>query len=176
MTCPHSYNARGTDAANLGADHCSICLRAEVAELRLQLEASREHTAEVIASGEALAAERDSAHAAVVEEQRLCALKLRGLTLERDFQAAQARDLGRQFREASDNLAAAESRAEKLERALELSILCNDLHARIWDTPEVRAKAAAMFDEYGVSNWPDMHAVVIRKARSALSASGGEGK
>ena len=76
----------------------------------------------------------------------------------------------------TDLQAAAESRAEKLERALELSILCNDLHARIWDTPEVRAKAAAMFDEYGVSNWPDMHAVVIRKARSALSASGGEGK
>ena len=93
MTCPHSYNERGTDAAALPADHCSICLRlaleeeqrlsalkcrslaevvdghkseiaalcrekrelrAEVAELRLQIEAAREHTAEAVAEVEAL--------------------------------------------------------------------------------------------------------------------------
>ena len=163
MTCPHSYNARGTDAANLGADHCSICLRAEVAELRLQLEASREHTAEVIASGEALAAERDSAHAAVVEEQRLCALKLRGLTLERDFQAAQARDLGRQFREASEKLAAAESRAEKLERALEMVAGECESMARLPVDAITKSERVCWM-------------MLGEKARSALSASGGEGK
>ena len=163
MTCPHSYNARGTDAANLGADHCSICLRAEVAELRLQLEASREHTAEVIASGEALAAERDSAHAAVVEEQRLCALKLRGLTLERDFQAAQARDLGRQFREASEKLAAAESRAEKLAGALEMVAGECESMARLPVDAITKSERVCWM-------------MLGEKARSALSASGGEGK
>jgi hypothetical protein len=32
MTCPHSYNDRGTDAAALPADHCSICLRLALEE------------------------------------------------------------------------------------------------------------------------------------------------
>ena len=54
MSCPHSYNARGTDAADLGADHCGICLRAEVEELTKQIEAAREHTAEAVAEVEAL--------------------------------------------------------------------------------------------------------------------------
>ena len=166
MTCPHTYNQRCDDAAIQPGDpeRCSICLRAEVAELRLQLEASREHTAEVIASGEALAAERDSAHAAVVEEQRLCALKLRGLTLERDFQAAQARDLGRQFREASEKLAAAESRAEKLERALEMVAGECESMARLPVDAITKSERVC---------WMMLGDI----ARSALSASaGGEGK
>jgi hypothetical protein len=62
----------------------------------------------------------------------------------------------------------AESRLSAAAKALDLSVRAHDLHARIWDLPEIRRQAMALFDECGVDNWPAMFALATQLARAAL--------
>ena len=116
---------------------------------------------EQLARAEALAAGK-----ALVERER------DGLRKEVERLKQEKSDLIHQVIDDADKMMARDAEVERLRDALRLFLRIDRLGDAVWASPDGRAEALAMFDEFGASNWPDMRGIAKDKALDALGEGG----